>query len=208
MIARLLSLHAAGCQDHTEDTECMGKLCMNAHVQMCSRHYSTLRKDKGVPTASIAHGVLCILCCLLDLSCRVRQVEGRDVEQAEELALARSPLLLAGLCLQASQQQSAIRTFDQHWPVLSIVPKFKALVDDQQNCMGARTFAVNSFAKSGALGSDWPAFLPIVPERPACIRRSIQKHQRCITSLQALVTDASAFHLMELSNTPSDCLAA
>ena len=96
----------------------MGRLCMNAHVQMCSRHSSALRKDQGIPTASVADGVLRILCCLLDLSCRVRQVEGRDVEQAKELALARSPLLLAGLCLQASQQQSAIRTFDQHWPVL------------------------------------------------------------------------------------------
>ena len=79
-----------------------------------------LRKDHGVPTASIADGVLCILCCLLDLSCSVRQVEGRDVEQAKELALARSPLLLAGLCLQASQRQLAIHTFDLHLPVLSI----------------------------------------------------------------------------------------
>jgi hypothetical protein len=80
-----------------------------------------VRKDHSVPTASVADSILCILCCLLDLSCCVCQVEGRDVEQAEELALARSPLLLAGLCLQASQQQSVLRTFDQHWRIVSMV---------------------------------------------------------------------------------------
>ena len=126
---------------------------------------------------------------------------------------------LACACRRHSgNQQCALLTsigpFCQLWDLSSdlcsdsAAPKFRALVDSQQNCMGGRTFAVNSFAKSGALGSDWPAFLPIVPERPACLRRSIQKHQICITSLQALVTDASAFHLIELSNTPSDCLAA